>query len=385
MNLMLQLRAPLAELGWETTVLMPTGSAARDRLVEGGVPVVTMPLHRVRRSSDPRLHLDFLRRFGPEVAGVRRLMSEARIDVVINGALENPHGALAGHLRRLPVVWQIVGTQTPIAMRKAMMPVIRSVADVVMPSGLRVAEQHPGALEFGDRLFPFYFPADAEHFRPDPERRESARAELSLAADDLVIGNVSNFNPQKGHEYFLRAAAEVRKVRPEVRFVLLGGSHDTHVDYERRLWEEAAALGLRLGDELIVRNPGARVAELAPAFDIFWQASVPRSEGAPTVISEAMAMGLPVVATDAGSIRELVDDGVSGFVVPPLRPDAMANATRPLLDDQARRERLGQAGREIAVHRFTPAVIAQTHVDAFEAAIVHRRERRYWSSEGSRT
>ena len=99
--------------------------------------------------------------------------------------------------------------------------------------------------------------------------------------------------------------------------------------------------------------------------------SVPNSEGVPTVILEAMACGVPVVATDVGAVAEVVDDGVTGFVVPPLRPQALADATLRLLGDPDLRARMSLAAREQAVARFDVEVCADTHVRAFEAAIAY--------------
>ncbi len=102
----------------------------------------------------------------------------------------------------------------------------------------------------------------------------------------------------------------------------------------------------------------------------------------PTVILEAMACGVPVVATDVGAVREVVEDGVTGFVVPPLDPQAIAHATLRLLDDAELRARMGEAARRRAVERYDVEVCADTHVQAFEAAIAHHRLRRAVDFDG---
>lgn len=375
-NRAMRLNAPLAERGWETLVLLPEGGgSAEERLREAGVPVVTLPLHRLRGGRDLRVHAGLAAGFVPEVGRIRSLVREHDVDLVVNVALENPHSAIAGRLERRPVVWQFIGTITPMAFRRAMMPLVRGLADVLMTTGMTIARDHPGATAFGPRLFPFFSPVDVDAYRPDPGRRASARAELGLGTDDVVIGNVGNLNPQKGHRTFVQAAARIRKTHPDVRFAILGARHDTHQEYEESLWEEAERLGLRLGEDLVVASPGSRVGELAPAFDVFWMTSVPRSEGVPTVVMEAAAMGLPVVATDVGGVREVVSEEETGFVVPPLEPDRLAAATRPILDDEPRRLAMSEAARRMAVERFRTEICVDTHVRAFEAAVAHRRAR----------
>ena len=94
----------------------------------------------------------------------------------------------------------------------------------------------------------------------------------------------------------------------------------------------------------------ADVPELLAAADVFVLSSA--SEGAPLSILEAMAAGLPVVASNVGGIAELVEDGVTGLLVPPADPVRLAQALARVLDDRDLRQRLGTAGRARARERF---------------------------------
>src|ERR1700726_2671448 len=175
------------------------------------------------------------------------------------------------------------------------MPLVRVKADVVMTTGIRVAQQHPGVIELGHRWLSFYPPIDTTRFHSVSEAGAPvARAELGIEPGVKVVGNVSNINPQKGHATFIRAAAELRKLRPDVQFVILGATYPQHAGYTRSLWTLAESLGLKVGRDLLVRDPGSRVAELAAAFNVFWLTSEPLSEGIPTVLEEAMALETPV-------------------------------------------------------------------------------------------
>ncbi|MGH2604541.1 MAG: glycosyltransferase, partial [Dehalococcoidia bacterium] len=245
----------------------------------------------------------------------------------------------------------------------------------VMSTGIEIARVHPGALDMDERLIPFFPPVDTARFQPDSEKRTAARAELAVPDDAPLAGMVGNINPQKGHEYFVRAAALIQRTYPDAYFRILGAHTPTQVAYETKVRAEAEAAGLTQDDRLQWTDPGARVAELLPAFDLFLLTSVPRSEGVPTVVLEAMSCGIPVVATDVGAVREVVEDGVTGFVVPPLDPAAIARATLRLLQDPDLRRRMGEEGRRRAVQRYDVQVCADTHVRAFQAAIEHHRAR----------
>jgi glycosyltransferase involved in cell wall biosynthesis len=366
----------MREHGVETTVLLPDepGNAA-DRLRAEGLDVVCIPLSRLRAVRDPSVHLRFVRQFRADVRRLRRLIRELEIDLVLVNGLVNPHAAVAAHLEDTAIVWQLLDTFAPTALRRALMPMVTGISDVIMSTGRAVAAAHPGAHGLGERLVFFYPAADTSRFVSSPESRQAARQRLGLDPRAVVIGSVGNINPMKGHDTFLQAAARVRRVHPDAQFVILGSQSERHDAYRTELWQLASALGLQVGRELVVMDPGADVAKLAPAFDLFWLTSNPRSEGIPTVIGEAMALQLPVVATRVGSVHEAVEEGVTGRLVAPRDPAAIAEATLPYVEDEQLRQVVGRAARARAEALYAPAECAQRHQAAFEMARAHRDSR----------
>jgi glycosyltransferase involved in cell wall biosynthesis len=363
--------------GVETIVVLPDeGEDAAARMREMGVEVLTVPLHRMRAVLDPRVHLGWLRALRGEVAQLARIIEQREVDVVVTHSLPNLHGGLAARRAGVACVWELIDSFPPRVARWAYMPLVLSLADVVMTTGRRIARMHPGTTRLGRRWINFYPSVDVRRFSADPTVRENARRELGLPPDALVIGNVANVNPMKGHATFIRAAAELRTSHPDAKFVILGATYEHFGDYTERLWRDAAQLGLRRDHDLIMRDPGRRVRELAQAFDLFWMTSEPLSEGLPTVIGEAKALGLPVVTTDVGSTSECVSDGVSGYVVAPRDPHAIADATRKIIDDPVRRESMGVIAREEAVRDYAAERCAEAHRRAFAIAIDHHRRRR---------
>jgi glycosyltransferase involved in cell wall biosynthesis len=372
-NQALRLAGPLRRLGVKTTVLLPDepGNAAL-RLRAAGFDVITMPLHRLRATANPAAHLRFAARFCPEIAAVRRVIRERRIDLVQIGGLINPHGAVAGRLEDVGVIWQLLDTRPPMLLRRALMPLVTRLADVIMSTGRAVARGHPGAEKVGDRLHVFFPPGDSVTFAPGVIDRGAARAEFGLKPEDWVLGSVGNLNPQKGYEYLLPAVAEVRAAGANVRLLVVGASYDTHRAYERRLHELSTELGLVVGRDILFVGPQADVRMALSAMDVFVLSSVPLSEGAPTAVIEGMMMGLPVVATNVGAVAEVVEHGVTGYVVPPLNPTAIAQASLRILSDLALRESLGHAARERAVRLFTVERCAQAHLEAYDHALRRR-------------
>jgi len=254
-----------------------------------------------------------------------------------------------------------------------MMKHIGYLADVIMPIGQAVQDAHPGADRFGDRSVLFLPPVDLDEFHPS--RSSSLRLELGISADTPVVVVVGNINPQKGHHGFIQGAALVKSQVPNAMFIIAGHVYPNHQAYFESLQQEATRLGLLLGSDVHFLGARRDVANVVAAADVFALASVPNSEGMPTVILEAMATGKPVVATDVGSVKEVVDHGVTGFIVPPLDHVELANCMVSLLHDKAMREEFGKSARRVAEDSFSLEHYLRSHIDAYQLAVEHARIR----------
>jgi L-malate glycosyltransferase len=150
-----------------------------------------------------------------------------------------------------------------------------------------------------------------------------------------VVGNVAALVPHKGQRYLIEAARHVVREIPDARFVILGEG-ELHEQLEHSVREH--------GLEKHVLLPGFRTDVLGciKSFDVFVMSSV--TEGLGTSLLDAMACSRAVVATKAGGIPEVVQDGTTGVLVPPRDGTAMGQAIVRLLADRALRERMGDAG-----------------------------------------
>jgi glycosyltransferase involved in cell wall biosynthesis len=375
-NQALRLTAPLRRLGFETTVLLPArhGDAAA-RLRAADVPVLELPLHRLRATPDPRVQGAFLARFPGEVRALRGVIEAGGFGVVQVGGLVNPHAAIAAHITRRAVVWQLLDTRAPRPLAQVAMRFVRPLADVVMPTGTRVLAAFPGADRLGARIVPFVPPVDTDLFRPTPELRAPARALLGVPADAPVVGTVANVYPQKGIVTLVEAFARLRAAVPQARLVIIGAESEAHRRYAEQVHASIAAAGLVVGRDVILAGARHDIERVIHALDLFALASEPRSEGIPTVLLEAMAAGLPVVATDVGGVGEVVADAATGRVVPPLDVRALATALIELMGDADRRRRFGDAGRLRAETAFSVERCAAVHAAAYRAALARRGAR----------
>jgi len=370
-NQALRLAEPLRRRGWETLVLLPDepGSAAT-RLRDGGVPVVTQPLHRLRNRRDPRLHAQLAAGFPREVMRIRRLIQERQIALVVVVGAVNPHAAIAARLAGVPVVWQILDISVPAVARVPVMRLVDHLADSVMFCSQALMDLYVGSRQLRSPAIVYYPPVDTKQFDRLAERRGATREQFGIPAEAPVVGTVANINPDKGLEYFAHAAGEIYRSHPATRFIVVGERYDTHREYAAAVDAEMERAGIP-GDHVIFTGGRSDVENYYPAMDVKLITSV--REGAPTTAMEAMACGLPLVATDVGAMREVVDHDTTGLIVPARESGAIARAAVTLLDDSSARHRMGEAGKRRAIKYYDVEVCADVHLSAFDAAIAHHR------------
>jgi glycosyltransferase involved in cell wall biosynthesis len=171
----------------------------------------------------------------------------------------------------------------------------------------------------------------------------AARRELGAGPDDFVLVQVARLDYLKDHATAVRTLARVVGEVPRARLVLVG-------DGPERPAVEAQVRELGLGDRVRLLGSRGDVARLLHGADLFLLTSV--SEGIPLTVLEAMAAGLPVVATDVGGLREVVEDGSTGFLAPARDDAALAGLVRTLANDRGLCRRMGEAGRERAGRLF---------------------------------
>lgn len=172
------------------------------------------------------------------------------------------------------------------------------------------------------------------------------------------IFSCGRLNPQKNHGDLLRALHQVRKSGLDARLIIAGGDDSRDEIHQADLLQLMHKLSLDGKVELLgaVSEPVIR-DELEKAH-IFALASI--HEGVPVSVMEAMAMNLPIVVTDVGGMRELVDDGQNGFIVPARQPDLMAARMIALLRNPEQAQEFSRAARRKIEHCFHSGISAET-------------------------
>ena len=255
----------------------------------------------------------------------------------------NIPGRVLGHLAGVPIVISSERTMGQESrFRYALNRLTHPLADRVVCVSQRVADFAAGVIGIPPQklvVVPNGIPV--EEFQMD--NKAETRAALGISVTSLVIGTVGRLHPVKGTRHLIEAFAQCRTSCQLVLLVIGDGP--------QRAQLESLAQRLGIADRVYFLGNRTDVPRLLQAMDVFVLPS--EWEGMPNAALEAMATGLPVVATAVGGTPEVVVDGVTGLLVPPRNSEALAQAIAQLLADPELRRRMGQAGRERVEQLFS--------------------------------
>jgi len=358
----------LRDLGWDTVLLHGEPGPG-----EGSMQAIADQL-AVERVVLPAMTRELGRHDARSLAECRRELVRLRPDVVhTHAAKAGAVGRVAARLARAPAVVHTFhghvlrgyfGPRKERAFRLIERGLARACDRIVAVSDeVRddLVELHVASAAKID-VIPVGF--DMRRLSVPPERhaelRGALRRELGLPDDALVVTFVGRVVPIKRADRFLAAALELRD--SGAQFVVVG-------DGEALADVRSSDAARTLGDRVLFTGYRADVAAIYHASDVVVLTS--DSEGTPVSLIEAAACGVPVVGTDVGGVRSVVQDGVTGYVVP---PDASLVAARiaTLLDDGPLRARLGAAGRERVQARYAAERLAADHDRLYRELLAQR-------------
>jgi len=281
-----------------------------------------------------------------------KVIDRKKIDVLhLHGYGATTFGRMAGAMRRLPTILHEHANLTTT-------PWYQKIADAVLePStDIAIAVSHSTA-EFLikarqlpiDKVKTVYLGVPLEEFsrQRSPDDVAATRQELGIAPGDFAVGSVTRLHDSKGNSYLVDAAALVLQARPQAKFFVVGEG-----PLLGALEAQARALGM--GDRFVFHGFAKDVAAVVSAFDLSVFPSL--WEGTPLTVFEALAMGKPIVATDADGLLDVLTHDRDALIVPKRDADALAAAIVRMVDDAPLRARLGAdarlAGREYDIAAF---------------------------------
>lgn len=331
-----------AEMGMEVTLVAPRESQLA-RTADGAARLLEFPA--AHPSSSP---VHFFR----DLRWLSRLIENGRFDIL--------HACRAtGHLltalaarKRSPLIHLRGGAKKPYG-HPANRFLYRNLTSGVIVSSRRVEKWVTGNLKVpAERVCRILSPVDTAAFLPAPPD-PSLWDEFKMPRGSPLVVKVARLAPVKGHPVLLRAMAEVRRRIPGAVLVLVGNPWQGQVELLKTL---AGELGMEKA--LVITGRRRDVPRFVSAAAVCVSSSLGSEENS-RAVGEYMACGRPVAATRVGVIPEMVEDGVTGLLVPPGDPAALAGAISSLLEDRQRAEKMGAAGRRRAEKEFSRAAFAR--------------------------
>ena len=341
--------------------LGPEGSL-EERAGQGGFGVRIIP--QLRRAIHPagdwksyRALLRKLREINPQIlhthsskAGIMGRAAAAKLGIP---AVHTIHGA-SFHYGQNPFLHRAYIAAEKWAARRCdkFISVCDAMTDQYVDAGIAVP----------DKFVTIYSGMEVEPFLQPSRIPDVIREELDLKPEHVVIGKIARLFHLKGHEYVIRAAADVVAEHPNVRFLFVGdgilrGRFETQI-------AEAGLIDYFVFTGLV---PPSKVPEMVHAMDIVVHTSL--WEGLARVLPQGLIAGKPVVSYDVDGAGEIVIPGETGYLLPPKSVQELAEALMELAGDATLRQRLGQTGRERFTEQFRHQTMTRRIRDVYASLI----------------
>jgi len=315
---LLMLLANLNRQQFAPVVILPKKGPLFERIQALGVDLKLLPLNKI----NIRNPLPYMK----TVWSLVKILRSHRIDLLhCNTGICNQYGMIAAKLARLPVV-----THTRnILGKRAFKRMFLGGADVLIANSRAVADCYAKYISKDQRVEIIYNAVDTKYFHP--ENGYISRSRYNISKGELVIGQIAQITPSKGQDIFIRALAQVVRIHPNVRALIVGDN--TIIDDSGWFLDELKQLVKELGlvDKVIFTGFVENMVNIYSCLDMVVLPS--KSEGFGRTIAEAMAMTKPIIATKVGGIPEIVVEGKTGLLVPSGDSKALAAAILKVVEN----------------------------------------------------
>jgi len=183
------------------------------------------------------------------------------------------------------------------------------------------------------------------------------RREISCSPDDFLVGIVAHLADHKGHKYLIQATKLLKEVAPKIKVIIVGEG-PLKMELNKQVKE------INVEDMVFFLGFRKDVPQILASLDLFVLSS--HLEGMGSILMDAMACRLPVVATKVGGIPEVVIQGETGLLVPPRRPSALAKSILKLYNDRTLASRLGERGYEVVHQKFSAESMADKIINVYD-------------------
>jgi len=297
---------------------------------------------------------------------VVKIAKRTKVDIIhTHNPTPHLYGVGASLLARIPLIHTKHGRNHPSSSRKVFLNRLLACLTRKVVAVSRDAAVVCTNIEKINhkKVVTIYNGIDTEAFRPFPPQN-SIRGEYGIEKKRLLIGIVARLSPEKDHATLIMACKILKQHM--IPFTLLIVGDGPSGTYLKNLVQDA-----NLGAEIFFTGMRQNISEILNEMDIFVLSST--TEGISLTLLEAMACEVPVVATDVGGNPEVVIHGVTGFLVPPKNPEALAESLMVLYKKPDLRAKMGKSGRERVLKIYSLSQTANQYTQLYREILSHHR------------
>ncbi len=362
---------------FHVTVILPSEGPFSKKLVQLGVPVkvVRLPLGlvRLKRGTPFKSFLLILVNLFYIKLFLLRLcvyLKKNHFHLVLTNTLKaHLYGSLAAFLCSLPLVWRFHDILSPDDFSPILIKCVAFFGKVFPQKILAVSnttKDHLTQRGLKDEKIEVILNGIDHEALGVKEDLNTIREEFDIGAKARIIGCVGRLVPQKGQEFFLLSIPQVIRVYPDIFFLIIGDVFHGEDAYKKELLKIVRENGL----DRIVKFTGFRtdIGDMIGSLDVLVFPSV-APEASPLTLLEAMGLGKPVIASNIGGVSEIVDDGETGLLVDPGRPDQIAEGILYLLSHPEEVIRIAQNAKETAQRKSSLPRYVEAMGKAFRESV----------------
>lgn len=336
---------------FEPCVAAPQEGRLLEELRKIGIPVYPIETPLLFRSNNPFKLMKYIPQFWKITKRLKTIVQQEKIDLIhANSFSAHLYSILAAKITHRPLIWHMHDFVSPRWFNRWCIWFAGKMANQVICNSdavrsVMVALGVPSGI-----CKTVYNGMNCERNLPSPAEQEQIRKELKIPDNTLVISMVGAITHWKGQHIFIQAAAQIVKLFPEVRFLIVGDIIlDSDQEYKLHLQKLVSQLGIQ--SQVIFTGFRNDISLIMASSDIMVHSSV-KPEPYGMVIVEAMALKKPVIAARAGGVIEIVIDGVTGLLVTPEKSSELATAMQTLITSPELRQKMGDAGRKQVEQSF---------------------------------
>ena len=339
----------------EPFFLMPKPGPIAQEVIKLGIKTYVIKYGRWIGGFLPFLNFLF---FSPSsLVAIYKIVRKEKIDIIYTNTMVILHGGIVSRLAKIPHIWHIrellnnnpnltalFGNTNAIRivsrLSDRIIAISRAVSEPFHRHTKRIITVIPNCTEFvyGNTL--------------PPQKPYTYIMFQELKNTHIIIGVVGELIKRKAQDDAIRSCYLIKKRVKNIKLVLIGKESKAYGKYLRKLTND-----LSLNDDVIFVGFSKDVRSFMSTFDLTLMPSWEEPFGRVTI--ESMAMGIPVIGTNSGGTAEIIEDGETGYLVPPKAPQTMAERAISLLTNSTLRSKMGKKCKEIAYRRYSPESCAK--------------------------